>query len=162
MSSALTNGMEAATLEGSKIKFDISSAGVKVNGAKVVAADIAVDNGVIHVIDTVILPPPRVEDYIKGMPGISAPFGLFDPLSFLADQSINEVKRLREAEIVHCRLGMLAAVGFLVGESGATPLFNGEITGLAINQFQQASPAVRCTHPSRVLTLVFPAGARRL
>ena len=138
MSSALTNGMEAATLEGSKVRFDVGTAGVKVNGANVVKADIEVDNGVIHVISSVILPPPKVEDYIKGMPGISAPFGLFDPAGFMNEQSINEVKRLRESELVHCRLGMLAAVGILVGESGFTPLFNGDILeGLAINQFQQ-------------------------
>lgn len=137
MSSQLSNGMEAATLEGSKVKFEVGSAGVKVNGAKVVTADIVVDNGVIHVISSVMLPPQKPADYIKGMAGISAPFGLFDPAGFLNDQSIPEVKRLRESEIVHGRLAMLAALGFLVGESGATPLFNGDIQGLAINQFQQ-------------------------
>lgn len=47
MSSQLKQGMEATTLEGSKIKFDLSS-GVKVNGASVIKADIEVDNGVIH------------------------------------------------------------------------------------------------------------------
>ena len=73
----------------------------------------------------------------QGMSGISAPFGLFDPAGFLNDQTIPEIKRLRESEIVHGRLAMLAALGFLVGESGATPLFNGDIQGLAINQFQQ-------------------------
>ena len=30
--------------------------GVTVNGAKVVAADVAASNGVIHVIDTVLIP----------------------------------------------------------------------------------------------------------
>ncbi len=33
-----------------------TTGGVTVNGAKVVAADIVADNGVIHVIDTVVLP----------------------------------------------------------------------------------------------------------
>ncbi|MEZ4903060.1 MAG: fasciclin domain-containing protein [Spirosomataceae bacterium] len=33
-----------------------NSAGVSINGARVTAADIAADNGVIHVIDRVILP----------------------------------------------------------------------------------------------------------
>lgn len=47
MSTQLKNGMEAATLEGSKVKFDLTS-GVKVSGAKVIKADIQVDNGVIH------------------------------------------------------------------------------------------------------------------
>jgi len=136
MSTQLSNGLEAATLEGSKLKFDLTN-GVKVNGAKVVKADIVVDNGVIHVIDTVMLPPPKLKDYLASMPGVTAPTGFFDPLGFTADQTIDEVKRLRESEIVHGRVCMLAAVGILVGESGATPLFDGSITGLAINQFQQ-------------------------
>jgi uncharacterized surface protein with fasciclin (FAS1) repeats len=37
------------------VKIDASS-GVKVNGANVVKADVEASNGVIHVIDTVILP----------------------------------------------------------------------------------------------------------
>ncbi len=46
---------KVATVEGSKIDVDAMS-GVKINDAKVVKADIATSNGVIHVIDTVILP----------------------------------------------------------------------------------------------------------
>lgn len=84
-----------------------------------------------------MLPPQKPADFAASLPGVVAPTGLFDPLNFLADQSIDEIKRLRESEIVHGRLAMLAVVGFLVGESGATPLFDGSITGLAINQFQQ-------------------------
>ena len=46
---------EAKTVEGSLVKID-TSAGVKVNNANVVKTDIAASNGVIHVIDTVLLP----------------------------------------------------------------------------------------------------------
>lgn len=45
----------ATTVEGSDLKIDASN-GVKVNESKVVTPDIATDNGVIHVIDTVLLP----------------------------------------------------------------------------------------------------------
>ena len=45
----------AKTLEGSSITID-TSAGVKVDGAHVIKTDIAASNGVIHVIDAVILP----------------------------------------------------------------------------------------------------------
>ena len=47
------------------MKFDVGSGGVKVNGAKVVTADIVVDNGVIHVISSVMLPPQKPADFIK-------------------------------------------------------------------------------------------------
>ena len=45
----------ATTVEGSDVKIDASN-GVKVNDATVVTPDVAADNGVIHIIDTVLLP----------------------------------------------------------------------------------------------------------
>ena len=45
------------TVQGTKVNVTGSGGGVNVNDAKVVKADIVADNGVIHVIDKVILPP---------------------------------------------------------------------------------------------------------
>lgn len=45
----------ATTIEGSDVKIDASN-GVKVNDATVATADVAADNGVIHIIDTVLIP----------------------------------------------------------------------------------------------------------
>lgn len=45
----------ATTVEGSDVKIDASN-GVKVNDSKVVTPDVAADNGVIHIIDSVLLP----------------------------------------------------------------------------------------------------------
>ena len=47
--------MMVETVEGSKLSVDATD-GVKIDEAKVISADIATDNGVIHVIDTVVLP----------------------------------------------------------------------------------------------------------
>jgi uncharacterized surface protein with fasciclin (FAS1) repeats len=46
---------KATTVEGSDVKVDASN-GVKVNNATVVTPDVEADNGVIHVIDSVLLP----------------------------------------------------------------------------------------------------------
>ncbi len=46
---------EAATVEGSIVAIE-SSDGIKVNDAQVVKSDVLTDNGVIHVIDTVLMP----------------------------------------------------------------------------------------------------------
>ncbi|MGI9415003.1 MAG: fasciclin domain-containing protein [Hyphomicrobiales bacterium] len=46
---------DVATVQGSKLSVDATS-GVKVDNASVVTADIEASNGVIHVIDTVVLP----------------------------------------------------------------------------------------------------------
>ena len=50
------SGLKSAkTVQGSDIRVDAAH-GVKINNAKVTQADIAASNGVIHVIDTVLLP----------------------------------------------------------------------------------------------------------
>lgn len=46
----------AKTVEGTDVKIDASNGGVKVNDATVTTPDVAADNGVIHVIDTVLIP----------------------------------------------------------------------------------------------------------
>lgn len=56
MSGDLTNGMTPATVNGATVTI-MTEGGVTVNGANVTAADIMATNGVIHVIDAVILPP---------------------------------------------------------------------------------------------------------
>jgi uncharacterized surface protein with fasciclin (FAS1) repeats len=45
----------AKTVQGQSVTIDAKN-GVSINGAKVLTTDIAADNGVIHVIDSVILP----------------------------------------------------------------------------------------------------------
>lgn len=55
LSTDLSNNMMATTVQGSDIAI-MTQGGVTINGAKVVSADIATSNGVIHVIDAVILP----------------------------------------------------------------------------------------------------------
>jgi len=57
MSGDLTNGMKAKTVQGSEITVTLKDGKAMINNATVTAADIEADNGVVHVIDTVILPP---------------------------------------------------------------------------------------------------------
>jgi uncharacterized surface protein with fasciclin (FAS1) repeats len=56
MSTDLSEGLTAATVNGAEVTITLAN-GPQVNGANIVAADIAASNGVIHVIDAVILPP---------------------------------------------------------------------------------------------------------
>jgi len=49
--------IELETVQGAAVTVDGTGEGVNVNGANVVSADVVADNGVIHVIDAVILPP---------------------------------------------------------------------------------------------------------
>ena len=53
----ISDGKEVATAEGSNVLFSFADGVKQVNGATIVAKDIQASNGVIHVIDSVILPP---------------------------------------------------------------------------------------------------------
>jgi uncharacterized surface protein with fasciclin (FAS1) repeats len=59
MSTDLKDGMKAKTVQGSEVKIGVSKDGVTVNDAKVTKADVGASNGVVHVIDKVILPPAK-------------------------------------------------------------------------------------------------------
>jgi hypothetical protein len=53
------DGLEAATVQGATVKFTVKDGSVMINDAKIVQTDIECSNGVIHVIDAVILPPSK-------------------------------------------------------------------------------------------------------
>jgi len=71
-SSAVTDGMSAAAVNGDDLSFAVGE-GVMVNDANVVLADVPASNGVIHVIDKVLMPPADVPvlpegcDYVIGI-----------------------------------------------------------------------------------------------
>ena len=51
------DGQSAETLNGASVDISVDGETVMINDATVVAVDVAADNGIIHVIDTVLLPP---------------------------------------------------------------------------------------------------------
>ncbi len=56
MAKDVVNLSEAKTVNGSDLSIKVMDGKVRINDATVVAADVATSNGVIHVVDTVILP----------------------------------------------------------------------------------------------------------
>jgi uncharacterized surface protein with fasciclin (FAS1) repeats len=76
MSSALTDGMQADALNGDKLTFSVTTSEVKVNDAVVTQADVESSNGVIHVIDKVLMPPADLQD----IPTIAQGTGVHDSL----------------------------------------------------------------------------------
>jgi uncharacterized surface protein with fasciclin (FAS1) repeats len=59
MSTDLKNGQKAATVNGKSITVKLANGKAMINDATVVAADVMASNGVVHVIDKVILPPSK-------------------------------------------------------------------------------------------------------
>ena len=51
----------AKTAQGDTVAIKVTDGGVMINGAKVVTTDIKCSNGVIHVIDSVIMPPEKAD-----------------------------------------------------------------------------------------------------
>ena len=60
LSTDLSDGQTAATLQGENISVSING-GVQINNANVIGADFIGTNGVVHIIDAVILPPSYTE-----------------------------------------------------------------------------------------------------
>ena len=50
---------KATTLSGQDVKIKVKGKTVKINNSKVISADVKAKNGVIHVIDTVLMPPAK-------------------------------------------------------------------------------------------------------
>ncbi|GIS44761.1 MAG: hypothetical protein Ct9H90mP16_18310 [Candidatus Poseidoniales archaeon] len=57
-SSQVTDGMSAVMVNGDKASFTVVDGAVMVGDANVTTADVAASNGIIHVIDKVLMPPP--------------------------------------------------------------------------------------------------------
>ena len=51
------DGQTAATVNGAVVSISVDGDAVQVNDANVIAVDVAASNGIIHVIDSVLLPP---------------------------------------------------------------------------------------------------------
>ena len=85
-------------------------------------------------------PAMMSQGFCNGLPGAISPLGDFDPLGFAADKDAVEVNRLREAELTHGRVGMIASLGFLTQEN-FHPLFAAD-GGPAIEQIPALPPVL--------------------
>lgn len=94
---------------------------------------------------------PKDDYALWGLPGAIAPLGYFDPIGFARQgTTLNDAKRLRESEVQHGRVAMVACVGYLAGEAVPGPF---HITGPANDQLQQMPT------PAFALLTVLIAGA---
>jgi uncharacterized surface protein with fasciclin (FAS1) repeats len=76
MAADVTDGLEATTLQGGAVTFTVADGAVKINDANIVVTDIQASNGVIHVIDAVIVPPaPESTPEATPEPAAEAPVG---------------------------------------------------------------------------------------
>jgi transforming growth factor-beta-induced protein len=148
MSGDLQNGQLAETLAGPVLAIDLSD-GVKINGSTVTSADIEASNGVIHVIDQIIIPPGDIIEVATAAGSFSelagaltaanlvetlqgeGPFTVFAPTdaAFQALSAVPEGDALTDVLLYHVMEGIagpldLADGGVAATVSGAPVLFD--------------------------------------
>ena len=72
-SSAVTDGLSVEMFNGDNVTFTVENGSVMVNDANVTTPDVMASNGVIHVIDKVLMPPA---DQINDIPTVAAGTGI--------------------------------------------------------------------------------------
>ncbi|NNE15152.1 MAG: T9SS type A sorting domain-containing protein [Saprospiraceae bacterium] len=158
-STDLVDGTSAATINGKDVNITIDSNGVFINDAQVTVADIVTDNGVVHVIDAVLLPPTvTVVDVVVNSPDhtileaavIAAdlagtlsgdgPFTLFAPtddaFSALPDGTIDALLAdpsgaLTDILLYHAIAGDIRSTDLVDGTTATT--INGKDVNITIN-----------------------------
>jgi len=67
-------------------------------------------------------PPFNPKAFAESMAGVSGPLGFFDPLGYCNEATEGKIRFYREVEVKHCRVAMLAALGYPIAEQ-FHPLF---------------------------------------
>ena len=99
MSTDLTDGMTATTLLGEDITVTIVGDDVFINDAMVTVADLEAENGVVHVIDAVLIPPEgSVGPEVVINPVSSGPVGVGDTFQVTVDVN-SDIENLRAVNL---------------------------------------------------------------
>lgn len=89
MAADVTDGLEATTVQGAPVSFTVSGDSVLINDATIVATDIEAANGVIHVIDSVLLPP--AEDATAEGDAMAASEAMTDTTAMAAEGALSDI-----------------------------------------------------------------------
>jgi len=132
-SDALSDGIEVPTLAGVAATVTATESGFAIENARIVSTDIGASNGVVHVIDRVILPPERMSRRVaaaaidmaisrgvpmfnQGNPGGTVAVYSMTARSLMADALLSEMEKSR---LQH---GLSAAMGASDSHDGAWQL----------------------------------------
>merc|ERR1711865_431318 len=86
---------------------------------------------------------PNADQPCYGLPGAISPLGYFDPLGMCSGgASLDQVKRFREAEIMHGRVSMMAVPGYLLAENTPTIAYGFDHPTIANNMIPEISLGV--------------------
>jgi len=99
MSTDLSDGLKAGTVQGDDVTITIADGTVKVNDATVSIPDIEATNGVVHVIDTVLIPPAPAPTPAPSSGEFSGPAPTINPTPATTAESVVINSQLVLAEV---------------------------------------------------------------
>ncbi len=79
MAADVANMTSITTLEGSDLTIEVGDEGVLVNGARIVQTDIVCSNGVVHIIEAVLMPSEGAEEPPAELPPVEVPSAPEEP-----------------------------------------------------------------------------------
>ncbi len=79
MAADVANMTSITTLEGSDLTIEVGDEGVLVNGARIVQTDIVCSNGVVHIIEAVLMPSEGAEEPPAELPPVEGPSAPEEP-----------------------------------------------------------------------------------
>ncbi len=130
----------AKTVQGGELRIDTSDGGVKVDGANVVKTDIMADNGVIHVIDQVLM-PGQAEAKSKTIVDVAVSAGQFDTL----------VTAVKEAGLVETLSGEGPFTVFAPTDAAFGAIPEADLKALLADQAQLTEVLTYHVVPGRVM-----------
>lgn len=129
MAADVTDGLEADTAQGGKVKFTVKDGAVMINDAKVVSTDIVASNGVIHVIDSVIMPPAESAEAVAEPAAMSDVKDIVDT-AVAAGSFTTLVAAVQAAELVDTLKGEGPFTVFAPSDEAFAALPEGTVAGL--------------------------------
>lgn len=127
LSGSLMNGQSIETLQGQSVNVSISGGMVMINDADVIAADLLADNGVVHVIDAVLIPSVSVTE-------VTALNGSLFP------NPANDILNINLSQIVD---GAFYQIYDLQGRLAVEGRLNGLVNVVSVNDLTTGTYALR-------------------
>jgi transforming growth factor-beta-induced protein len=136
MASEVVNLSSAETLQGQELSISVMNGRVMIENAEVIITDIEVNNGVIHVIDTVLLPESEVEETVQTIVDIAVSDGRFTTL----------VAALQAAELVEALQGEGPFTVFAPTDEAFSALPEGTVETLLLPENQAVLQEILLYH----------------
>jgi transforming growth factor-beta-induced protein len=144
MASDVVNLISAETLQGQELSISVMNGSVMIDAAEVIIADIEVSNGVIHVIDAVLLPETEAEE--------AAPQTIVD-IAVADGRFTTLVAALQAGELVEALQGEGPFTVFAPTDEAFNTLPEGTVESLLLPENRSALQEILLYHvvPGRVM-----------